>query len=742
MAMKKVKQGIAAALAAALVLQGAPMPVQAAQNGTIQEGAVQDTKGAAQPEASGVNVAYHTQDEIRNYIKESGAKITDTVSFQENPVTEAPFSLGRLSDETLDSAVRMLNQIRYIAGIPYDVVLDEAYNEKAQAASLVNYVNGKMTHYPTKPEGMEDEMFALAESGAGSSNIACGSGTSWKLNYFLVMSWMEDGDPSNINKVGHRRWLLNPSMKKTGFGLVNGTKGTHSAVYAFDGSFGETENYGVMWPAQNMPTDYFNTEFPWSVSMGTSVDASAVQVKLTRNSDGKVWNFSGSSADGAFYVNNDNYGQKGCIIFRPDDVGTYESGDSYRVEITGLSGGDVSYTVNFFSLDVQESTPSVESVSVTPSTVTVTAGKTQQFTENVVVKNGAAKTVTWNVSGNTSNSTKITSTGLLAVAEDEEAKTLTVRATSTVDMAQYGEATITVLPKSSGPANGGSGTEEPGNGSSGTEEPGNGGSGTEEPGNGSSGTEEPGNGGSGTEEPGNGGSGTEEPGNGGSGTVNPGNGGTDTQNPGNGGTNTQNPGNGGTNTQNPGNGGTDTGNTDSPDTQNPTPANPLPAKGKTYTVGNLKYRVTKSAAKNGAVTVTGPKKKTYRTISIPNTVKIKNYKFKVTAIGSNAFRNNKNLRKVVIGDNVATIGASAFQGNTKLTTVIIGKGVTKMKRMAFFGDKKLATIKINTKKLKTVEKQALKGISNKAKVSVPKGKAKAYKKILKKGSLPAKATVK
>ena len=32
MAMKKVKQGLAAALAAALVLQGAPMPVQAAQD--------------------------------------------------------------------------------------------------------------------------------------------------------------------------------------------------------------------------------------------------------------------------------------------------------------------------------------------------------------------------------------------------------------------------------------------------------------------------------------------------------------------------------------------------------------------------------------------------------------------------------------------------------------------------------------------------------------------------------------
>lgn len=103
---------------------------------------------------------------------------------------------------------------------------------------------------------------------------------------------MEDGDQYNIDRVGHRRWLLNPSMKKTGFGLVNGSNGTYSAVSAHDGAFGETEEYGVMWPAQNMPTDYFNEEFPWSISMGTTVDASAVHVTLTRKSDNKVWEFS------------------------------------------------------------------------------------------------------------------------------------------------------------------------------------------------------------------------------------------------------------------------------------------------------------------------------------------------------------------------------------------------------------------------------------------------------------------
>lgn len=673
MAMKKVKQGIAAALAAALVLQGAPMPVQAASQdaGAAVQGETvpgPGIKGAAQKEAVGINVAYHTQDEIRAYIKNSGAGISDAVTFQENPVTEAPFGLGKLSNETLDSAVKMLNQIRYIAGIPYDVALDDSYNEKAQAASLVNYVNGKMTHYPTKPEGMADEMFALGESGAGSSNIAWGSSASWKLNRFIVMSWMEDGDSSNIDSVGHRRWLLNPSMKKTGFGLVNGVNGTYSAVYAFDRS-GQAEHYGVMWPAQNMPTDYFNNKFPWSVSMGTEVDASAVAVTLTRASDGKVWNFSQSSADGAFYVNNDNYGQKGCIIFRPNDVAGYQDGDSYHVNITGLSGGDVSYTVNFFDLDVPGTgAASVDAVSVIPGITTVMAGNTQQFRESVTVQNGAAKTVTWSVEGNQSANTKISQAGLLTVAEDETAAILTVRATSTLDATKFGEASVSVVRKPSGTGNGGSNED------------------------------------------------------------------TNTDNPGTGDTDTKNPGTGDADTKNPG-----TGNTD---TEKPTTSSTLPAKGKTYTVGVLKYKVTKSAAKNGTVTVTAPKKKNYRTITIPKTVKIGKYTFKVTSIASKAFKNNKNLKKAVIGDNVTTIGASAFEGDRQLTTVIIGKGVTKIESKAFKGDAKLATIKINTKKLKTVKKDAWKGIAKKAKFKVPKGKAKAYKSLLKKGGLPAKASVK
>lgn len=160
---------------------------------------------------------------------------------------------------------------------------------------------------------------------------------------------MEDGDSSNIDRVGHRRWILNPSMGQTGFGAVYGPGGTYSALYCFDRSRSASETQ-VAWPAQNMPVGYFGAQFPWSVSIGSNVDKNAVRVTLRRVGDGMTWNFSAGSSNGYFNVDNGGYGQTGCIIFRPDKIDSYRAGDTFEVAITG-GGVNLSYTVNFFDPD-------------------------------------------------------------------------------------------------------------------------------------------------------------------------------------------------------------------------------------------------------------------------------------------------------------------------------------------------------------------------------------------------------
>lgn len=325
-------------------------------------------------ESQGMNVNYHTQQEIRDYLKKNKVDIYAEASYSTMPSVTSPYKAGSVSDSSLQSALNTMNAIRYIAGIDDNVVLDSTYTKKAQAAVLVNAVNHTLSHSPSKPSGMSDSLYQLGKEGAGSSNL---SWTSWKtgLNYHFVKAWMNDGDSSNIDRVGHRRWILNPSMEKTGFGWIYGTGGTYAAMYAFDNWYAEPKYYGVAWPAQNMPVEYFGSTYPWSISMGTSVEKNNVKVTLTRTRDNKKWSFSSASADGYFNVENSNYGQKGCIIFRPYDI-SYQPGDQFTVEITGLER-TVSYQVSFFSADIEETecSHSYTTAKVTQKATLTTNGK-------------------------------------------------------------------------------------------------------------------------------------------------------------------------------------------------------------------------------------------------------------------------------------------------------------------------------------------------------------------------------
>lgn len=176
----------------------------------------------------------------------------------------------------------------------------------------------------------------------------------------------------------------------------------------------------------------------------------------------------------------------------------------------------------------------------------------------------------------------------------------------------------------------------------------------------------------------------------------------------------------------------------------------LPAVGKTVTSGKDSYKVTKQGT---AVAFVKTKSKS-KTITIPATIKIGNTTYKVTSIAANALKGNKKLTKVTIGKNVTSIGKGAFQNCTaltkitvpdkvtsigdlafsgckKMTTVTLGKGVKKIGKETFKGNSKLSSITIKSTALKSVGKDALKGIQSNAKIKVPAKKLSAYKKLLK-----------
>lgn len=132
--------------------------------------------------------------------------------------------------------------------------------------------------------------------------------------------------------------------------------------------------------------------------------------------------------------------------------------------------------------------------------------------------------------------------------------------------------------------------------------------------------------------------------------------------------------------------------------------------------------------------------KSAKKVTVPSSVTIKGVSYKVTKIDNNAFKNCKKLTKVSIPSTVTEIGTAAFKGCKKLTSVTIPKNVNKIGKEAFSGCSKLKKVTIKSTKIKSVGKNAFKGIAKKSAIKTPKSKKAAYKKILKKSGY--KKTVK
>lgn len=318
---------------------------------------------ASSRSSSSTQVEKRSEEEIQKYFRSHSfdRKKKDTWTTETDMSKE---EAGKLSETTVNEALNALNFIRYIAGIP-EVTNNSQYEEYAQAGAALMQHMGKMTHTPKKPDDVSQEFFDKAYKGTSSSNIAysmsSSGGPSLNLASTVIESWMSDEDESNIDRVGHRRWCINPRMKQTGFGA----SGYYAAIYAFDTAASSNYEY-VPWPAQVMPVEYFYG--PWSVSLNSNVYQTTdnIEVTLSSKTTGEEYVFDSSCTDkGGKYFNVDtaNYGMGPAIIFEPvgpsgygEYNSTFSAGDEVSVTITGLKDKDnqdtsINYTVNFFSME-------------------------------------------------------------------------------------------------------------------------------------------------------------------------------------------------------------------------------------------------------------------------------------------------------------------------------------------------------------------------------------------------------
>lgn len=289
------------------------------------------------------------------------------------PNTTPPYSLGQVSAKHRQKALDSVNLMRMIAGLP-EVYLHDTYNELTQYGAVVLAANDTLTHTPSRPAGMDDEFYENGFAATSQSNIAygwmSGSDSYFDMPYF-TMGYMEDSGANNVPVVGHRRWILNPPMRYTGFGFaLSSRNAAYSAMYAFNRN-GTTPDYDfISWPASgNFPSEFADMRMPWHVTLNpdkfdiSGMNTGNVQVTVTAP-DGKSQTIAAadtagnvSNKDQAYFnIDKNGYGVANAIIFRPG-TGIFGNNDLrgiYTVTISGLHTKDgalakVSYSIDFFS---------------------------------------------------------------------------------------------------------------------------------------------------------------------------------------------------------------------------------------------------------------------------------------------------------------------------------------------------------------------------------------------------------
>lgn len=269
----------------------------------------------------------------------------------------SPHVAGKLKRDYLEDGLRHLVTYRWLSGLSTDQELDDACIDFCQHGAVILGVIKQLDHYPKQPADMELGFYEKAYKGTSQSNIASGSHCLREA----VDMFMDDSDPSNIDRVGHRMWILNPRMKKTGFGEVEG----FICQWSTDSSADIPRPDFVRYPAAGYyPVEYFASNAAWCIRIN---DQKFQLPKKESEMKVRLW-----TLDDEYMIQDelalDYYKKNGnLLIFRPK-IGKTEmwTGKRVFVYITGAKQNKVDtpifYVTEFIKLAKDAPPPPPEPV--------------------------------------------------------------------------------------------------------------------------------------------------------------------------------------------------------------------------------------------------------------------------------------------------------------------------------------------------------------------------------------------
>lgn len=204
---------------------------------------------------------------------------------------------GTTTQEFKEDVLERVKWFRAMAGVDSNITLNLASSRLAQEAALVMKANNDLSH---EPPDYWDCFSSDAYEGASHSNLFLGV-----FGVPSIDGYIEDPGADNFI-VGHRRWILDPTLSEIGTGDTNYS----NALFVINDNtredFTTREPDGfVMWPPRGfVPRD---TIFPrWSISH-PAANFSNATVKIEYRGHTKVINNP--------YSDNDSYGNLHTLVF-------------------------------------------------------------------------------------------------------------------------------------------------------------------------------------------------------------------------------------------------------------------------------------------------------------------------------------------------------------------------------------------------------------------------------------------
>lgn len=292
---------------------------------------------------------------------------------------------GTNSAQYMEAIRQRVNWYRAMAGIPANITFNATYSSKAQQAALMMSRANLLSHTPpTSPNSTWPYATPDGSAAAAKSNLALGAKGPDALELY-----MRDAGTGNTG-VGHRRWMLHPSIQEMGAGSVD-AQGSYLSAQALWVDDGRTANawttvrdadasngigFTAWPPAGYVPYQQVYPRWTFNVDRiggdtGSYVD-NLTTVTMTKN---------GQSIGVTDIVRTSNWNRLVTIVFTPagyDDAADVSyarpsQDDVYVVNVTGVMINSVrrnfSYTVRVFD----------PSVATPGATVPAITGPTQPY---------------------------------------------------------------------------------------------------------------------------------------------------------------------------------------------------------------------------------------------------------------------------------------------------------------------------------------------------------------------------